>query len=67
MIPLAFAFALCGLSMCRLAALSDHAQLSALAEWIATSCPNDSEATPAERPYGRGAAESIGDDYRATG
>jgi hypothetical protein len=56
-----------GFAMCRLAALSDHAYVVALAEWLATSPLGELDVVPAERPAGELPFESHRGLYRATG
>lgn len=61
------AFALLGLSMCRLAALSDHKHAVALAEWIATSYLAEHKAVPAEQPREQFRFDPRDEVFRATG
>jgi hypothetical protein len=61
------ALALFGLSMCRLAALSDHNHAVALAEWIATSYLSEHEAAPAHHPSEQIPSDPRDEAFRATG
>ena len=67
-IPAAVAVvALLGLSMCRLAALSDSNQANALAEWIAASYRADRKADAVELPHEQTPFEAQRGRFRATG
>jgi hypothetical protein len=59
--------ALLGLSMCRLAALSDENHAAALAEWVATIYRAEREAAAADRPAGKPTFDRRGDAFRAAG
>ena len=61
------AVALLGLSMCRLAALSDSNQAVALAEWIAASCRAEHKAAAAELTREQIPLDPRGGRFRATG
>ena len=61
------AIALLGLSMCRLAALSDSNHAAALAEWTAASYLAEHEALPVDRPREQIPFEPRGGRFRATG
>jgi hypothetical protein len=68
LIPAVFvAFALLGLSMCRLAALSDNKHAAALAEWLAMSHPTEHRAAPADSPREQFQFDPRDDAFRATG
>jgi hypothetical protein len=68
LIPTAWlAFVFFGLTMCRLAALSDDSYPVALAEWIATSCLAEHEAVPADGPAEQLPLDAQRGAYRATG
>jgi hypothetical protein len=67
-IPAAVAvIALLGLSMCRLAALSDSNQAGALAEWTAASCRAEHKAGAAELTNEQIPLDPRGGRFRATG
>jgi hypothetical protein len=59
--------ALLGLSMCRLASLSDSNHGVALSDWIAANCRPEHRAELTDRPYDRISFESRGGQFRATG
>jgi hypothetical protein len=61
------AVALFGLSICRLAALSDHVHAAALAELIAASRLSERTAAPADRPCEQFPLDPQGETFRATG
>ncbi len=61
------AAALFGLSMCRLAALSDENQAVAVADWIATSCLAEHKAVAADRESAQLPFQPRGKAFRATG
>ncbi|MGO9322269.1 MAG: hypothetical protein ACLQBY_15910 [Solirubrobacteraceae bacterium] len=61
------AVALLGLSMCRLAALSDSDHAVALAEWTAAGCLAEQKAVPADRPREQISIDPRGGPFRATG
>ena len=56
-----------GLSMCRLAALSDDNHAVALAEWIATSYLAEHKAVPADHPCEQIPFDHRGETFGATG
>jgi Tfp pilus assembly protein PilX len=60
-------FALLGLGMCHLAALSDENHALAVAKWIATSHLAEHEAMPAERPRTQIQFDFPDDAFHATG
>jgi hypothetical protein len=67
-IPVAVAaVALLGLSMCRLAALSDSNQAGALAEWIAASCRAEPRPGAAELTCEQIPLDPQAGRFRATG
>lgn len=68
LIPAVFVvFALLGLGMCRLAALSDHNHAVALAEWIATSHLTEHKAAHADSAWEQFWFDHRDDAFRATG
>jgi hypothetical protein len=66
-IPLAVVVALLGLSMCRLAALSDNSHAAALAEWVATAHLDGLDRSSDESPREQFPFDSRGASYRAAG
>ena len=68
LVPTAFvAAALLGLSMCRLAALSDDTHAVAVAEWVAATHLAEHKAVLGDRACGQLALDSRGEAFRATG
>jgi hypothetical protein len=56
-----------GVSMCRLAALSDRNHAGALADWMASSYRAERQARTADRPSEELPFESQSETFRATG
>ncbi len=67
LIPTTLAAAVFGLSMFRLAALSDCKHAIAVAEWIATSRLTERKGTPTDCSRGELPSDPRGDAFRATG
>jgi hypothetical protein len=59
--------ALLGLSICRIAALSDRNSARALTEWLAASHRDDRQAVPADRPGTRMLFDSPAEAFRTVG
>jgi hypothetical protein len=59
--------ALLGLSMCRLAALSDSSHVAAVADWVLASHRPEHAVASAEHPPEQISADPRGGRFRATG
>lgn len=67
LIPVVLLVALLGLSMCRLAALSDSSHTTAVAEWVAAGCLTQQESASDEHHPERIAFGPLGASFRAAG
>jgi hypothetical protein len=64
---LVVAVALLGLSICRVAALSDRNNALALTEWLATTHLADRQGVPTDRSSGQFLFDPPGEAFRAAG
>jgi hypothetical protein len=67
LIPVVLLVALLGLSMCRLAALSDSRHAAAVAEWVASGCLSQQESASDEHDPERIPFGPLGASFRAAG